>query len=151
MLSLAEEMGYDSPAARQTAASATRPGKDRSVDAAELHERWTTVLDGVGFDETGRRALKGRRRPGPWFDRDTRRLFAHLASPEGVTEQEAVFDRRKVIQAVATFAGDRLTAAQIVDLADHWLATDAVVPLRTDRHRGETIGRGCRHGVDRSG
>ncbi len=57
VLSLAEEMGYDSPAARQTAALATRPGKDRSADAAELHERWTSVLDGVGFDEQAVAAL----------------------------------------------------------------------------------------------
>ncbi len=142
VLSLAEEMGYDSPAARQTAALATRPGKDRGVDAAELHERWKKVLDGVGFDETAVAELKGQRHLWPWFDRDTRRLFAHLASREGVTEQEAVFDRRRVVQAIATSAGDRLPAAQILDLADHWLATDAVVPLQTDRHRGETIGRG---------
>ena len=42
-------------------------------------------------------------------------------------------------------AADRLPAADILDLADHWLLTDAVVALEiNDSAQRETIGSGLR-------
>jgi conjugative relaxase-like TrwC/TraI family protein len=144
VLSLSEEMGYSTAGARQTAALATRPAKDRSVEAEELQDRWRQILDGVGFDRAAVEALDGRNELTPWTAADTEELFAHLASDKGVTEQAAVFDRRDVLQEAASFAGDRLTASDIVDLADHWLHTEAVIPLKNShRARGETIGSGA--------
>jgi len=144
VLSLSEEMGYSSAAARQAAALATRPAKDRSVEAEELHERWRQVLDGVGFDRVAVEALHRRNELTPWTTADTEEVFVHLTGDRGVTEQAAIFDRRDVLQAVASFACDRLTAAEILDLGDHWLHTEAVVPLEDSRHaRGETIGFGA--------
>ena len=145
VLSLAEEMGYDSPAARQTAALATRPGKDRSVDAAELHERWTTILDGAGFDQQAVAALKGSAASGLGPAATPAGCSRDLASPEGVTEQAAVFDRRNVIQAIAPFGGDRLTAARDRrprrPLAGHrrsGAAADRPAPRRDHRPRRRT-------------
>jgi len=45
VLSLAEEMGYSSAGARQAAALATRPAKDRAVEAGALRESWRAMLD----------------------------------------------------------------------------------------------------------
>ena len=64
-----------------------------------------------------------------------------------MTEQKAIFDRRDVIMAVAEYGVDRLPATEIVDLADEWLGTAAVVPLEIgDPARRETIGSGIGRG-----
>jgi hypothetical protein len=49
-----------------------------------------------------------------------------------VTETAATFGRREVIQRVADWAGDRLGAGEICDLADAWLASEVVVRLDPD-------------------
>ena len=118
LLSLADELGYFTPKDRQKAALATRPSKARSVDGDELQERWREVLADAGFDRAAVEALRGRNELRLWSPTDTDELFGHLASHRGVTEQVAIFDRREVLQAVATYANDRLTAAEIEDLAD---------------------------------
>ncbi len=144
VLGLAEEMGYPTAAARQTAALATRPSKDRSVEEVELHRRWRDVLDTAGFDAEAVADLHRGAQLRLWTAHDTSELFGHLSGPDGVTERSAVFDRRHVLQAVASFGGDRLSAAEVVDLADHWLSTEAAIPLATSRQgRGETIGFGA--------
>lgn len=143
VLGLAEEMGYFTPAARQKAALATRPGKEHGVEADELQDRWTEVLSDVGFDRKAASDLRRSDELQLWSPTDTEALFTHLGSHRGVTEQHAIFDRRDTIQAVTTFSNDRLCASDIEDLADHWLATDAVVPLEvSDNARRETIGHG---------
>ena len=143
VLSLSEELGFHTPQARQIAALATRPGKDHSVEANELRARWKDLLTDAGLSETKVNELLDRGPVRLWRPQDTEDLFAHLASSRGVTEQRAIFDRRDVIMAVAEHAVDRLPAAEIYDLADHWLATEAVVPLEIgDGARRETIGHG---------
>lgn len=145
VLSLSAELGYLTPQARQTAALATRPGKDTSVDRDELFGRWQELLDDVGIDRQRVAELTGHDPSVPlWSPADTERLHRHLSSSHGVTEQNAIFDRRHVIEAIATYAVDRLGAADIVDLADHWLSTDAAVELDLgDGARRETIGTGA--------
>ena len=145
VLSLSAELGYLTPQARQTAALATRPGKDTSVDRDELFARWQQLLDSVGIDHQRVAELTGHDPAQPlWSPDDTDRLFRHLSSSHGVTEQSAIFDRRHVIEAIATYSVDRLPAADIVDLADHWLSTDAAVELEIgDSGRRETIGTGA--------
>lgn len=143
VLGLAEEMGYFTASARQKAAVATRPGKEHGVEASELRQSWINVLSEAGFDRDAAAALARNDELQLWRPDDTDALFAHLASHRGVTEQHAIFDRRDVLQAIATHANDRLTATEIEDLADHWLATEAVVPLEVnDGARRETIGHG---------
>lgn len=144
VLTLAEEMGYTSPAARQTAALATRPAKDRPVDATQLQQQWRNILTDAGFDQAAVNKIRNRQQPDPWTPRDIDKLFTHLTSDEGVTGRSAVFDRRHVLQAVAEFADNRLTATNIITVADQWLRTEAVIPLTPQHHnQRETIGRGA--------
>ena len=144
VLSLSEEMGFFTANARQKAALATRPGKDHSVEASELQRRWREVLNEVGFDVEAVNGLRDRHNLRLWSPTDTEQLFVHLGSHRGVTEQQAIFDRRDVLQAVATYTNDRMSAAEIEDLADQWLGTEAVIPLEvTDGARRETIGFGA--------
>jgi conjugative relaxase-like TrwC/TraI family protein len=144
VLSLSEEMGFFTANARQKAALATRPGKDHSVEASELQDRWRAVLNEVGFDVEAVNGLRDHNDLRLWSPTDTEQLFVHLGSHRGVTEQQAIFDRRDVLQAVATYTNDRMSAAEIEDLADQWLGTEAVIPLEVaDGARRETIGFGA--------
>jgi conjugative relaxase-like TrwC/TraI family protein len=138
-------IGTESPAARQALALATRSPKTTGVDPEGLRAGWIHTLDAAGLDAE---ALSGalHRVVGPTLIRSEERaeLFAHLASDHGVTENLATFDRRHVIQAVAAWSVDRLSAAACEDLADHWLASPEVVPLRSVRHQfqgGDVIRR----------
>lgn len=143
VLSLSEELGYHTADQRQRAAVATRPGKNHSVESAELREKWKEILTEAGLSSADVERLHNIRDRTPWTQADTTELFIHLGSHRGVTEQAAIFDRRDVIQAVAGFTNDRATAAEIQDLADHWLGTDAVIPLEiTDANRREIIANG---------
>lgn len=135
--------GAASPAARQVAAYGTRAAKDHAVDPAALRPDWARRLDAVGFDRSVAEACYDHQAAPPLVTEDDRvELFARLASPHGVTEQAAAFDRRDVIQHVAQWAGDRLTSGEICDLADAWLTTDVVVrlePGRRDARAGDVI------------
>jgi len=131
---------------RQIAAYDTRAPKDTAVDPDALRPSWEQRLDGVGFD----RHVVDRcydRQPGPAVvsDDDRRQLFNLLASPEGITEHAATFDRRDVLQFVADWAGDRLGATDIADLTDAWLLTPHIValdPARRDARTSDVIRRG---------
>lgn len=93
----------------------------------------------VGFDARAAAGCYGRQAAPLLVTADDRaRLFALLASDRGVTEMASTFDCRDVIQHVAQWAGDRLDAHQITDLADEWLATETVVTLDADRREGRT-------------
>lgn len=144
VLTLADELGFHTPQARQKAALASRPGKDTSVDRDELFDRWRQMLEALGIDHIRIAELTSHEPAKLWRPVDTERLFGHLAGAHGVTEQTAIFDRRDVIKAVAEHATDRLPAIEIVDLADQWLTSEAVIELDlTDRARRETIGTGA--------
>ncbi len=129
---LASEMGVHSPAARSVAAYRTRAPKT-AVDPVELKSEWEGRLAAVGFDDVARRACLGRAEGAArWDAADRTRLDAHLRSPQGVTEQQAVFDRRDVIQTVVEWTGDRLDAAAVLSAADAFLESGPVVPLRAE-------------------
>ena len=123
---------------RQIAAYMTRAAKDEhGVDPAALRPWWQTQLDGVGFGPRAARRCLGRQTALDLVtEQDRARLFSYLGSHEGVTETEATFTRRDVLQRVAEWAGDRLGAADIADLADSWLATEVVVRLEPDHGEG---------------
>ncbi len=137
---LSQEMGRkwaESPTAHQMAAYETRAAKEHGVDPAALRPAWQHRLDGVGFDRSVADACYERQVALALVtEEDRAKLFEHLASPSGVTEQAAAFDRRDVIQHVAQWSGDRLGTADICDLADAWLTTDVVVRLDTGRRDG---------------
>jgi conjugative relaxase-like TrwC/TraI family protein len=128
--SLAGELGVRSAASRQVAAWRTRSAKADAVDPRQLRRDWDARLAALGFDGPARAACYDRQ-PAPALvtDTDRRRLSAHLASAAGVSAHAATFDRRDVLQHVATWAEDRLGAAEIQDLADEFLASEHVVAL----------------------
>ena len=67
---------------------------------------------------------------------DVAELHAHLVGPHGLTERQTTFTARDVHQAVAEWAGDRLSATEIRSLAEGFLAEPAVVLCGvTDRFR----------------
>jgi conjugative relaxase-like TrwC/TraI family protein len=121
---------------RQMAAYLTRAAKeDSGVDPETLRPWWASQLDAVGFDlEAVERCVDRQAAPALVTEEQRQALFAELGSPTGVTETAATFGRREVIQRVADWAGDRLGAREICDLADTWLASEVVVRLDPD-HR----------------
>lgn len=129
ILNLTSELGTDSAHARQKAALATRASKDTSVDPDVLRQQWTERLEAHGFGPEQLAAATTAEPVLAWNDNDTKRLDRHLASSRGVTEQQAIFDRRDVIQAIVDHSGGRLDGEQVERHADRWLHTDAVVPL----------------------
>lgn len=120
---------------RQVAAYITRAAKDdHGVDPEALRPWWGSQLDSVGFGARAvERCYDRQAAPSLVTQEQRRALFAHLASPGGVTEMAATFGRRDVIQHIADWAGDRLPAGQVCDLADTWLASDVVVRLEVAR------------------
>jgi conjugative relaxase-like TrwC/TraI family protein len=134
-----QDTGLDSPAARQAANFATRAAKDHAVDPEALRPWWHQRFDAAGFDARAAAACYGRQ-AAPMLvteaDRDV--LFRQLGGARGVTEMASTFDRRDVIQHVAEWAGDRLDASQIIDLADEWLTTETVVTVDGGRREGRT-------------
>lgn len=128
---------------RQIAAYLTRAAKDEhGVDPAALRPWWASQLEGVGFGQRVAQRCLGRRAPLLVTEEDREKLFARLGWTDGVTATAATFTRRDVIQHVAEWAGDRLRASEVADLADSWLATDVVVRL---------AGEGRTHNLGESG
>ena len=122
---------------RQIAAWDTRAPKESPVDPDALRHDWERRLYDVGFDRVAA-AFCYDRQPGPALvtEADRRDLFALMNSPEGITEFASAFDRRDVLQFVAQWAGDRLSADDIAELADTWLLTPEIVLLEPG-HRAE--------------
>lgn len=129
ILNLTSELGTDSARARQKAAVATRASKDTSVDPVALRDQWLERLAANGFGPEQLAAATTADPIRAWTDADTGRLDRHLAGTKGVTEQQAIFDRRDVIQAIVDHAGGRLSGDEVEHHADRWLHTDAVIPL----------------------
>jgi conjugative relaxase-like TrwC/TraI family protein len=128
--SVAAELGLDSPAARQNIAYRTRNAKDESLEPVALRASWHNALASSGH--TGdwlNRTVVGRGQRSDLGERDVTRLFRDLSGPKGLTEINATFDRRDVIQHIAQWALDRMDSAGIEELADLYLATADVTEL----------------------
>jgi len=139
VLAEVEQFGTDTVAARQMAALVTRPGKDTSVDSTALQQQWRSELTEYGLSPETAAELAV---PDQSQELDLSKLFSHLGSRHGVTEQHAVFDRRDVIAAVANEANHRLSASETASVADEWLASRDVVelgPIPNTAH--ESIGK----------
>ena len=116
----------------QVAAWDTRAPKVHGVDTDELMAAWDERLRATGYDDAARAAVL-RSVPGPGtvgqMERDE--FFASLVRIAGITEHEAVFDRRRVVQEIATFAGERMSGDAIDALADDFLASPEIVRLQS--------------------
>jgi conjugative relaxase-like TrwC/TraI family protein len=136
-----------SAASRQALALATRAAKTGGVDPEALRSRWRETLETAGLDaEAFARALHRVTAPSLIRAEEVTDLFAWLGGAHGVTEMQAAFDRRHVVQAVSEWAVDRLSAAACEDLADRWLASPEVVPLHSTRRRNRSGEAIYRHG-----
>lgn len=131
-----------SASSRQIAAYDTRANKDTPVDPTELRRGWHERLDAAGFGPQQLRRCLDRHTPSPPTAHEVSELYRQLASADGLTDQSATFDRRHVLQYIAEWAGDRLPAAAICDLADRWLASELCVWLDPAR-RAPDVSRGA--------
>jgi conjugative relaxase-like TrwC/TraI family protein len=129
---VADAAGLSSAAARQAAALASRSAK-QGVLAEDLIDGWHQELTDRGYTTERIGTLFGHEPRLVPFEQDRRRLVAELLSAHGITETSAVFDRRDVLQRISEWAGDRLSAAEITDLADEFLCHPEVVRLDTAR------------------
>ena len=123
------ERGETSAAARQTAAVRTREAKNYRVTPAILMVEWQVRAAELGF---GARALDD------LLERTTSRagevpqdheLAQRLCGRDGLNRSASHFDRRDVVQAIASLCRQGASRAEIEHAADAFLASREVVPL----------------------
>ena len=126
-----DELGFGSARARQVAALDTRAAKEHGVDIDALMAVWDERLSASGYGQSEREAvLRQVDAPSLVAPSELERLFADLSRIAGITANEAIFDRRRVVQVLSEFAADRLSGDAIDELADRFLTQPAVVQLQ---------------------
>ena len=118
------EHGGRSRRAAQVATLATRPAKPAPVGEDELRAGWSTRAAEVGLDVRIALGPVGPVRPSVATD-------AELAAI--LTEQHASFDRRRVVEAVASSSREGLLLGEIEDRVDRFLRGPEAVALATGR------------------
>lgn len=149
---VAASAGLTTAGGRQAAALSSRAAKT-AVDTEDLVGGWHAEFDHLGFTVDAADHLLGATVVAPVIDSDVTGLFAQLLGPRGLTELSSVFDRRDVVQAVAEWAGARLDADEICDLADEFIVhPDVVLMSLTSARPGSAIhradGRSAKAGGD---
>lgn len=125
-----EELGFVSARARQVAAWDTRAAKVHAVDLDAMFSSWDERLLKVGYGPADRASVLGRVKvPGIFTEEEKARRFAALVRADGLTANEAIFDRRTVVQHLAEIAGDRLSGDAIDTMADELLECPELVEL----------------------
>ncbi len=114
------EHGVRSARGAQAATLDSRPAKPEMVDEEILREGWRRRAGEVGF---AGKVPTGPHRPAVASDE----LLGAL-----LTEQDATFDRRQVIRAVAETATQGLDYDAIRRRADHYLSSDAVIDVAAE-------------------
>ncbi|MDQ1427981.1 MAG: hypothetical protein QOK39_1457, partial [Acidimicrobiaceae bacterium] len=123
------EAGFEADGVTEAAAQrASRAPKTVLADAAVRAVQEAKLAE-VGWTPEAVRALVagGTRRLGGVSDVDVDDLHDVLIGPVGLTERQAMFTAREVHQAIASWAADRLGAAEIRALAEAFLADRRVV------------------------
>lgn len=116
----------DTPAARQVAVVATRETKqDHLLEELEVEWRQRAAEVGLTPERIARVLERGRQITTP----DRSRLFARLASPEGLTAKKATFGRSEAVREIAASLPEGGAVDQIEALADQFFADDQVVAL----------------------
>lgn len=113
----------------QVATLATREAKERDLSTETLRELWRAKGRGVGLDRDEIGLFLGYERPGQTLlsaERVARSVTAHVSH----------FDRREAIQAVADNLPHGATAREVEELADAFLASEAVIRI-AETPRGE--------------
>jgi conjugative relaxase-like TrwC/TraI family protein len=128
--------GVSSARARQVAAWDTRAAKEHGVDLDALFASWDERLTVAGYGPEARVNVLDRvDGPGIFTEKEKARRFRELLRCDGLTANEAVFERRHVVQRLSEIAGDRLSADAIDALADELIAHPELVELRATRER----------------
>jgi conjugative relaxase-like TrwC/TraI family protein len=131
-----EARGVSSARARQVAAWDTRAAKEHGVDLDALFASWDERLTVAGFGPEARANVLDRVDGPRLFTAEEKvRRFRELLRSDGLTEHEAVFDRRHVVQCLSETAGDRLSADAIDALAAELITRPELVELRATRER----------------
>lgn len=116
----------DTPAARQIAVVATREAKrDHPLDELEMEWRQRAAEVGLTPERIDRMLDRGHQITTP----DRIRLFARLASPEGLTKKASTFRRSEAVREIAASLPEGGERDQIEALTDEFLADDQVVSL----------------------
>jgi hypothetical protein len=113
----------DAAAQRNSRASKTVLADDavRAIQVAKLAEIGWTAAAVAGL------VADGATLPKAVTEADLGYLHERLVGPAGLTERQTTFTGRDVHQAVAAWAGDRLSASEIRGLAESFLADPSVV------------------------
>jgi conjugative relaxase-like TrwC/TraI family protein len=127
------------PADAQTMASAQRESRaaKRVLSDPQVEAIQQQKLAEAGWSVDQVRALGAHRQrdlTAP-TQADVEAFFDHLVGPSGLTQHNAVFGHREVVQAVAAWAGDRLGPEAITRLVEEFLADPRIVLLESQRHR----------------
>lgn len=125
--------GSASAAARELAALATRRAKEVTTRSEELHARWRSEAEAVGFGAAEVAACLGHPEANRPTKAETEAVEAALATPGGLTENAATFLRGDVVRALADALPGALTGPEIVQAADRFLASHAVIQVREHR------------------
>ena len=132
---------YDSPTLRMRAddqaSLATRTGKDHSLTPSRLAGRWQQEAEEAGLalgddlDRSVRRAdgVQG----APTWGEITKVL---VDAEVGLCSRSARFTKADVIEQVCAISGGRLSAEEIVELADRFVDSDLAVRLTPDTEAG---------------
>jgi conjugative relaxase-like TrwC/TraI family protein len=127
-----EAAGGEGASARamQVATLTTREAKDRDLTSESLRDLWRQKAQETGLDREAIRATFGRERQAPEGQVSVAAVEAEL------TSHASHFDRRATIQAVANCLPAGAPGAEVVELADAYLATPAVIAIASTP-RGE--------------
>ena len=122
--------------AAQVAALDTRRAKDRTRRPEELAPEWRMRAERLGL----RPERISHRHVMPDVP-DWATVFAALATPTGLTEQQSSFSRRDVLQALAGAAADGAEVSELERVADAFLRSASVIRFlgRTDEPRYSTV------------
>lgn len=119
------EHGTKSRRGAEIAALDTRPDKGDPIAEADLRRAWTVQAAEIGLDVTT--ALG---RPGPVaVDVGTDAELAH-----DLTEKNATFERRRIVEVVASSSRSGLRPAEIEVRIDQFIASDYCLRLPTGRY-----------------
>ncbi len=124
-----KEHGGRSRRARELAALETRQAKQHAPPVGRLREDWRARAAEHGLDRAELDALLHRGTP---REPDLARDAAHLASPEGITQQASTFTRRDAVRAWAAAHRDGVDADRLARLTDRWLASDHAIRIARD-------------------
>jgi conjugative relaxase-like TrwC/TraI family protein len=125
--------GNASAAARQLAALATRRAKEVAARSEDLHGRWRTEAEALGFGAAEVAACLGHPSLAPPTAEEVAAVDAVLAGPGGLTAGAVTFGRGDAVRALADAFPGRLTGPEVVEAADAFVVSHAVIQVREHR------------------